>query len=155
MKYEFSIVIPAPRSEVWSIIQNASLRSRWDVRVAQYITHGAPAVGTKVTIVFRAILFRPTGHGEFLRFDPQTQSILRINDVNSPLIPPGGGTWILEDVNEGTRMTTRFNLKQNKLGFFGDALIILFAYMDTIRSLRKLRRLVIKLQKNNITAAVR
>ncbi|HZV13359.1 MAG TPA: hypothetical protein VFA55_09115, partial [Candidatus Kapabacteria bacterium] len=128
---------------------------KWDVRVSQYITHGAPAVGTKVTIVFRAVFFRPVGHGEFLRFDPPSQSILRIDEINSSLIPPGGGTWLLEDIIGGTHMTTRFNLKPSKWGFPGDALIALFAYIDTIRSLRKLRGLVVKLQKSNVTAEVR
>ena len=153
MKYQFSVNILAPRETVWSIVQNTDLRPQWDVRVAQYITHGAPAVGTKVTIVFRAVFFRPVGHGEFLRFDPPSQSILRINEIDSSLIPPGGGTWLLEDIAGGTRMTTRFNLKPSKFGFPGDALITTFAYIDTMRSLRKLRRLVMKLQRNSVTAA--
>lgn len=155
MKYQFSVDIPAPRETVWNIIQDTNLRPKWDVRVAEYLTHGAPAAGTKVTIVFRAVLFRPVGHGEFLKFEPPSQSILRINEVNTSLIPPGGGTWLLEEINDGTRMTTRFNLKPSKWGFIGDAVITFFAYIDTMRSLKKLRRLVMRIQRNDVIAVVR
>lgn len=140
MKFEFSIDIPAPRETVWRVAQDTAHRALWDVRVRTYTVHGVAAVGTPLTIVFRVPFLRITGTGEFVRFDPPYQSAIRIDAVQPGHIPPGGGTWIFEEIPGGTRFTTRFNLKDDVPGAFPAWLLKAGAYLDTFRSLRKLRR---------------
>ena len=69
MKFEFSIVIPAPRETVWRVAQDTSVRANWDVRVREYIIHGTPGAGTPITIVFRVPFGNATGTGAFTLFD--------------------------------------------------------------------------------------
>lgn len=142
MKFEFVVEIPAPREVVWEVAQNTQIRPAWDVRVRMYTVHGVAGVGVPLSIVFRVPFVRPVGHGEFVRFDPPFQSAIRIDAVTHGIVPPGGGTWIFEEILGGTRFTTRFSLKDDVPGTAPAWLLRIMARLDTIRSLRKLRRLV-------------
>ena len=146
MKFEFSIFIPAPRDVVWRVAQDTVNRPTWDVRVRQYDVHGIAAPGTPLSIDFRVPFQHVHATGEFVRFDPPRQSAIRIDTVTPPLIPPGGGTWIFDEAPGGTIFTTRFNLKDRQPGAFPDWLLKISAYVDTWRSLRKLRRRVAQLK---------
>ncbi len=144
MKFEFSIDIPAPRKLVWSIAQDPAYRHRWDPRVARYTVHGAPEPGVKVSILVRAFIFRPCIDASLTHFDPPRQSILRIDRSTLRLLGGGGGTWVFEEISDGTRFTTRFNLKYVGHLPAPEWLIRWGASWDTRRSLRNLRRMVIR-----------
>ncbi len=145
MKFEFSIDLPAPRELVWSVAQDAAHRHLWDPRVARYTVHGSPRVGITATILVRAFVFRPRVDVTLTHFDPPRQSILRIDHSTSRLLPGGGGTWLFEETEDGTRFTTRFNLKYEDRMPAPEWLIRWGVSWDTRRSLRGLRRLVLKL----------
>jgi hypothetical protein len=141
MKFEFSIDIPAPRELVWSVAQDSAHRHIWDPRVARYTVHGVPGPGVQATILVRAFIFRPRVEVTLTHFDPPRQSILRIDKSTSRLLPGGGGTWVFEETAEGTRFTTRFNLKYEGRLPAPEALIRWGVSWDTRRSLRNLRTL--------------
>jgi hypothetical protein len=143
MKFEFSLLIPAGKEVVWRTAQDTSLRPSWDVRVCEYIIHGEPAAGTPISIRFRAVVRRPRGAGQFVLYDPPNQSAIRVDSIDSRLVPPGGGAWILEETPEGTRFTTRFNLREREQ-ILPLWLLKLAVRLDTRRSLRRLRKLCMK-----------
>jgi len=148
MKFEFSIDIPAPRELVWKIALDPNLRPEWDVRIAKFHVRREPGAGAPITIVFRSFIFRPRAEAVFLRFDPPNQSIIRIGPATPNIVPSGGGTWIFEETETVIRMTTRFNL--NTAGVKAPAWLI----RALVRSLRRLKRLVLQHQrKSNLAAA--
>lgn len=149
MKFDFSIDIPAPREFVWKVAQDPLLRPAWDVRISKYIVHGMQQEGTDLTIVFKLFFLKPVGKAKFIKFDPPSQSMLKIASVSPSLVPTGGGTWILEDIPGGTRMTTRFNLDTQQMKNSPDWLTRLLVTRDTTRSLKNLKNLVLKLEKEN------
>lgn len=153
MKFEFSVDIPTPIELVWKIAQNPELRPSWDVRIANYQVHGPQENGTEVTIKFRVFFFRPVGKAKFILFNPPKQSILRIEQVKPAIIPTGGGTWMFQEIENGTRMVSRFNLDTKKSKFSADWLTWFFVWFDTTRSLKKLRKLVLKKVKENEVAS--
>jgi uncharacterized protein YndB with AHSA1/START domain len=141
MKFEFSIDIPAPREVVWKIAQDPDLRPTWDVRIAKYTIHSEPDAGTNITIVFRALFLRPVAQAKFLRFDPPRQSMVKIGAAVPDMVPSGGGTWLFEEMDTGTRMTTRFNLNTESTKA-PDWLLRAVVSSDTKRSLQRLKKLV-------------
>ncbi|RDU37317.1 hypothetical protein DRW41_05550 [Neobacillus piezotolerans] len=147
MKFEFSIDIPAPRDFVWMVAQDPLVRHKWDVRISKYIVHGAQEIGAEVTIYFKVLFLRPRGKAKFLKFQPPTQSILKIESVSPPLVPTGGGTWIMEDIPGGTRMFTRFLLDSHQSKYSPDWLIKFVVKRDTTRSLKNLKKLVLELSE--------
>ncbi|WP_316572255.1 SRPBCC family protein [Neobacillus sp. YIM B06451] len=147
MKFEFSTDIPAPREFVWKVAQDPLLRHKWDVRISKYIVHGVQETGAEVTIYFRVLFLRPIGKAKFLKFQPPFQSILKIENVSPPLVPTGGGTWIMEDIPGGTRMVSRFHLDTHQVKNSPDWLIEFVVRRDTTRSLKKLKKLVLKLSE--------
>ena len=130
--------------------QDTSVRPKWDVRVSEYIVHGEPNAGTPITIVFRLPFGKAPGKGAFVLFDPPNRSAIRIDSVDSSLIPTGGGTWVFEEIDGGTRLTSRFNLRDDQQFRIPQWLFDLFARVDTIRSLRRLRRMVLKLHLREV-----
>jgi uncharacterized protein YndB with AHSA1/START domain len=145
MKIEISVDIRAPRTLVWRLAQDPELRPTWDVRVSRYTVHGEPGEGVPVTIVFRSRLYRGAeARGTLVRFDPPRQSALRLDASQLPAVARAGGTWVFEETAEGTRMTTRFNLKPDDATAIPRWLLRLLVHVDTVRSLRNLRRLVLR-----------
>ncbi|WP_409272779.1 SRPBCC family protein [Neobacillus sp. SCS-31] len=147
MKFEFSIDIPSPREFVWRVAQDPLLRHKWDVRISKYIVHEVQETGAEVTIYFKVLFFRPKGKAKFLKFQPPSQSILKIESVSPPLVPTGGGTWIMEDIPGGTRMITRFLLDSHQTKYSPDWFIKFVVRRDTTRSLKKLKKLVLELSE--------
>lgn len=146
MKFEFSIDIPAPRELVWKTAQNPKLRHIWDVRIAKYTVHGSPGADAKITIAFRVFFLRPVAEAVFLRFDPPRQSMVRIGTAAPDIVPTGGGTWIFEETESGTRMISRFNLNlEGKRTPYW--LVRALVRFDTTRSLKRLKKLVMRLAR--------
>lgn len=147
MKFEFSIDIPAPRDVVWKIAQDPVLRPKWDVRIAEYTVHGSQEDGAEVTIVFKVLFLKSIGRAKFLKFNPPSQSMLKIYSASPAIVPTGGGTWLLEDIPDGTKFTSRFNLDTKKLKNSPDWLTRFFVKRDTTRSLKNLKNLVMEKMK--------
>jgi uncharacterized protein YndB with AHSA1/START domain len=141
MKFQFSILIPAPREVVWRVAQDTAVRPRWDVRVRRYTVHGVAAPGTPVTLDFRIPFLKCTGKGVFMKFDAPEQSAMKLDAITPQHLPSGGGTWLFESVPGGTRFTTRFNLRDDQHVTFPRWVVRLAAVVDTWRSLRRLKKL--------------
>lgn len=141
--FQYSIEVCATPETVWDVAEGPEWRPRWDTRVAKYIVDsGVPTVGAAVEIRFRAPL-APVARGHLVRFDPPHQSALRIDQMTPAFLPTGGGTWIFTPLAGGrTRMTTRFALYPPAgTGFLGWLCCQLFC-LDTVRAMRRLRRLL-------------
>jgi len=145
---EVSVAIPAPVETVWKVAQNPTLRPAWDMRVAKYEVMGPQDRGTEVRITFRMGLMRPTANGRFLRWAPPHQSALQVEQGSSRLTAAGAGSWTFKERNGETVLTSRFTLQDQGLPWWMPRRFYLkVVEWDTIRSFRRLRRLVLEQQR--------
>lgn len=149
MKFEFSCDISAPIEKVWEITQNPDLRPKWDARVKQYTLHGKLEAGTAVTMILNFPFLKVKVKGCLTHVKPPYQSVLRIDSISSPFFPKGGGTWILAETKNGTKFTSRFVLQPG----FAEILYwpsFVWVWLDSRRSLRNLKKLVLEMQTQPI-----
>lgn len=144
MTIKCSIHIPAPRTLVWNIAQNPLLRTKWDVRVDRYTVDPVPQKSASVTMRLNFFGIHMDILGHLVHFDVPVQSALSIDSIHPPFFLGGGGTWKFEETNEETFMTSCFTLKPKKWGFLYQWYCYPLIKWDTMRSLNRLKELVLK-----------
>jgi hypothetical protein len=96
-----SLVIDRPPEMVWDFTQDFAQRSAWDsaIRRARVVVAApVPRVEIEGAAGFKAVL-------QYRQFDRPLRTSLAMEEIRSPLIVAGGGSWSYERLGPATRWT--------------------------------------------------
>jgi hypothetical protein len=96
-----SLVIDRPPERVWDFTQDFAQRSGWDSaihRARVVVAAPVPRVEVEGAAGFRAVL-------QYRQFERPLRTSLALEEVRSPLIAGGGGSWSYERLGASTRWT--------------------------------------------------
>jgi len=96
-----SLVIDAPPGIVWDFTQDFAQRSAWDsaIRRARVVASApVPRVEVEGAAGFKAVL-------QYRQFERPLRTSLALEEVRSPLVAGGGGSWSYEPLGPSTRWT--------------------------------------------------
>jgi hypothetical protein len=96
-----SLVIDRPPEAVWDFTQDFAQRSAWDpaIRRARVVVAApVPRVEVEGAAGFKAVL-------QYRQFERPLRTSLAMEEIRSPLIVAGGGSWSYERVGASTRWT--------------------------------------------------
>jgi len=96
-----SLQIDRPPELVWDFTQDFALRSAWDsaIRRARVVVAApVPRVEVEGAAGFKAVL-------QYRQFERPLRTSLALEEVRSPLIAGGGGSWSYEPAGAATRWT--------------------------------------------------
>ena len=142
-----SVVVPAPRDEVFSYAQDYLRRPQWDRRVRRAYTVGDSELGQGAIVryVFKGLVGTSFwAEVNYIVYRPPIQSAIK--QVRSSFSNPyveAAGSWHFDEVEGGTRFTTRFSytLGWGVLGRLLDRLVVeRVTIRETKQSLENLRR---------------
>lgn len=96
-----SLVIDRPPEQVWDFTQDFTQRSAWDpaIRRARVLVAApVPRVEVEGAAGFKAVL-------QYRQFERPLRTSLAMEEIRSPLIVAGGGSWSYERLGQSTRWT--------------------------------------------------
>lgn len=96
-----SLVIDRPPESVWDFTQDFTQRSAWDSAIhrARVVVAGpVPRVEVEGAAGFKAVL-------QYRQFERPLRTSLALEEVRSPLVAGGGGSWSYERLGAATRWT--------------------------------------------------
>ena len=96
-----TVVISRPPDEVWDFTQDFDKRRQWDPSILEAKAEPAvfpPRVRVRAAGGLSAIF-------QYKQFDRPERTSLAMEDIHSPWIESGGGTWLYEPEGSGTRWT--------------------------------------------------
>jgi uncharacterized protein YndB with AHSA1/START domain len=142
LKVERTVEVAAPRTTVWQVAHDPSLRPLWDVRVAQLTLHADPAAGSWQTIAWRTPVVHAVAEAQITAFEAPSRSTVRVEEATLPIFPPGEHSWSFEETRKGTRVTFHFVSSPGATQKGPGWLVAILLRRDMKRSLRNLRQLV-------------
>lgn len=135
-----SIVIARPRQQVWDYLMDVSNTPRWHAMFIHQELVDADEVAQGVTIRSTARILgrRIEADAVFTEVEAPRRSALI---TEKPI--PATGSYLLEDVTNGTLFTWRMDAEAGLGGLFGflaDGLVVAVVRWQLRRSMRSLRR---------------
>lgn len=112
-KIERTIVIERPVNEVWEFVQDTNKDALWQTTLveSQQLTEGPKRVGTQVQEVRRFLGVQIPMTLELTEFEPERRSSLKAVAGGIPL----SGSYLLEPLDGGTKLTVTGRLEANRL----------------------------------------
>jgi uncharacterized membrane protein len=112
-KIERSIVIERPVDEVWDFVQDTKKDALWQTTLveSQQLTEGPKRVGRQVEEVRRFLGVQIPMTLELTEFEPERRSSMQAVAGGIPLT----GSYLLEPLDGGTKLTVTGQLEANRL----------------------------------------
>jgi uncharacterized membrane protein len=120
IKEERSIIIRRPIEEVFAYVGDLRHSAEWQAGLSEVrkVTEGPLGKGTRFAVVRKLLGRRLELISEFVRYEPNTMFTFRFSGSM-----PGEGSYFLESTPDGTRVTSRVEMRPRGFSRLAEPLV--------------------------------
>jgi uncharacterized membrane protein len=120
VKEEGSVIIRRPIEEVFAYVGDLRHSPEWQAGLLEVrkVTEGPLGVGTRFTVVRKLLGRKLELSSEFVAYEPNTMVTFRFSGS-----VPGEGSYLFESTQEGTRVTSRVEMRPRGFSRLAESLI--------------------------------